>query len=159
MKVFMRACWVLLLHVGLISCKNKSERNAGSVESDLGSSRMLETASFSLTIGADTGMQLYGRYFFDSRGGGLSAIYKENVEVVPPGSAIVVVNQNYIIGSYEGAGYVVDSRGRVRFQKIFFCVDKQGKFEFGLPYDKDPRVMGEAISGRVIFDAYEPSIE
>ncbi|MBK1882356.1 hypothetical protein JIN85_08020 [Luteolibacter pohnpeiensis] len=155
-KVFMKTIWHLLFSVGLISCNDESTHNFKKTGDDLESSRRSEIVQ-SLVVDSDMGMRMYGNYYFDSRGGSLSSVYKDNLEVVPVGAVITIVNPYYILGYYEGEGYVESGNGKVRFQKIFFCIDNQGGLEFGLPYDKDPRVMGEAISGRVIFDAYNPS--
>lgn len=137
-----------------ICCKSKGQSHAVGVNSKAEESDTIESLSGSFSVDADTGLKLYGSYSFDSGGGSLSSIYRDNVEVVPLGASLKVIGPNYIIGYYEGAGFIRQDGGEVRFQGIFFSIDKDGNFEFGLPYEKDPRVMGESISGEVFFDAY-----
>jgi len=104
-----------------------------------------------LSLTSERGLRLYGGFYFDSRGGELSSIYEDDKEIIPAGVVLVAVKDNYVLGYYEGNAEIEEGKGRLKLEKVFFTISKEGALKYYRPHKKDSRFLGEKINGRLIY--------
>ena len=121
----------------LVSCEEKASKNPEKVLS-------VELQNKC----SDKGFHLFGDHYFYAEGATMSTISKDWVKIVPQGAVLTAVNEEFVMGYYEG-DIILESGEKL--QKIFFHIKSDGVLEFGHPFQDNPRVMGALIEESVRF--------
>lgn len=100
----------------------------------------------------DDGIRLYGRYSFESSGGGeLFSLNENGTEVIPPGAALTAIRQHYTLGTYTGKISIVKNGSTRKVTRILFSINAEG-LKYYLPSKEDVRFIGEELpAGTVKF--------
>lgn len=104
----------------------------------------------------DYGIELYGRFLFESEGERYEVLEKNKnggigvgTTLVPGGAVLTVIKKRYSIGYYEGKVTVTQSSKVTSVPKIYFTLTAKG-IEFHYPTE-DGKYCGEKVAGQVDF--------
>jgi len=102
------------------------------------------------------GINLYGKFIFESEGELFDLSDSDSKILVPAGGVLVCVRQAYSIGYYGGGATIINGTKFSNAPKLFFILKPDGEVTFHLP-SPDGNFFGEQITGTIEFKTlYKP---